>query len=519
MGRGVGRALAAPCCWPCSGRWPAPRSPTRSCRCRWRRRRRTTRRSPARGSWGSARCWRWGSARRRLGCRTAAAAGWLGLAAIALATHGFRRGHAVPGPGRAGADARRGRADRRGDERTAAGPDPRAHAAARCAGRSRVVCLVRLALARARVRGRGVGPLPGWGRGAVALASLLPAWLTFRWVEEPLRRSTLHVRRPRVTLAAGLAGPAAVVGVGIALSAGIASPPALAAADGGRGAGARAHGKLQRSATALRPRPRDAGADRGRAYCDGCLVASARRRRPLASTATATPRRPSCCSATRTPCSTSRRWCRSRAARLAPRPPRQGRVPAGARAGAVSAHATREPRLRQVARVRAGADRAGRAPGARRRRLVGPLHRARRRPEARPRREHARAGRRLRADARATARRGRAGRGAHRRAATAVEHPRRASRARCGSSAAAPSRAARRWRGRSRSATPSHASRGRDRRPTNQFCLRDVCPAVVGNVLVYRNSGHITASYMDTMRPWLERTLRETTARSAAIAR
>ena len=55
--------------------------------------------------------------------------------------------------------------------------------------------------------------------------------------------------------------------------------------------------------------------------------------------------------------------------------------------------------------------------------------------------------------------------------------------------------------------------------PTNQFCLRDVCPAVVGNVLVYRNSGHITASYMVTMRPWLERTLRETTARSAAIAR
>ena len=33
----------------------------------------------------------------------------------------------------------------------------------------------------------------------------------------------------------------------------------------------------------------------------------------------------------------------------------------------------------------------------------------------------------------------------------------------------------------------------------------DLCPAVIGDVLVYRNSGHITASFMATMRPWLER--------------
>ena len=43
---------------------------------------------------------------------------------------------------------------------------------------------------------------------------------------------------------------------------------------------------------------------------------------------------------------------------------------------------------------------------------------------------------------------------------------------------------------------------------TSQFCLARTCPAVVGDVLVYRNSGHITASYMKTMTPWLARRVR-----------
>jgi hypothetical protein len=45
---------------------------------------------------------------------------------------------------------------------------------------------------------------------------------------------------------------------------------------------------------------------------------------------------------------------------------------------------------------------------------------------------------------------------------------------------------------------------------TDRFCLPDLCPAVVGEVLVYRNSGHVTASYMKTLAPWLERRLRRT---------
>ena len=116
------------------------------------------------------------------------------------------------------------------------------------------------------------------GRALVALLSLVPAWLTYRWIETPLRHSTLHVRRPWTTLAAGLAGPAAVVGIGLALSAGLSSPPALAAAEA---VGAPALGRqLQRSATALRPRPRDASADRGHAFADGCLVEEGEVRSP-----------------------------------------------------------------------------------------------------------------------------------------------------------------------------------------------------------------------------------------------
>jgi hypothetical protein len=44
--------------------------------------------------------------------------------------------------------------------------------------------------------------------------------------------------------------------------------------------------------------------------------------------------------------------------------------------------------------------------------------------------------------------------------------------------------------------------------PAPRFCLRDLCPAVIGNVLVYRNSGHVTATYAATLAPWLARRLR-----------
>jgi hypothetical protein len=43
--------------------------------------------------------------------------------------------------------------------------------------------------------------------------------------------------------------------------------------------------------------------------------------------------------------------------------------------------------------------------------------------------------------------------------------------------------------------------------PTDEFCLPQLCPAVIGDVLVYRQTGHITATYAATLAPWLERRL------------
>ena len=43
--------------------------------------------------------------------------------------------------------------------------------------------------------------------------------------------------------------------------------------------------------------------------------------------------------------------------------------------------------------------------------------------------------------------------------------------------------------------------------PTDVLCLEDLCPGVIGDVLVYRKSGHLTASFAATMGPWLGRRL------------
>jgi hypothetical protein len=43
--------------------------------------------------------------------------------------------------------------------------------------------------------------------------------------------------------------------------------------------------------------------------------------------------------------------------------------------------------------------------------------------------------------------------------------------------------------------------------PIGMFCPRDLCPAVIGNVLVWRSSAHMTATYSATMSRWLERRL------------
>ncbi|MGH3489127.1 MAG: acyltransferase family protein [Actinopolymorphaceae bacterium] len=43
---------------------------------------------------------------------------------------------------------------------------------------------------------------------------------------------------------------------------------------------------------------------------------------------------------------------------------------------------------------------------------------------------------------------------------------------------------------------------------SDYFCLDGTCPAVIGNVLVYRQGTHVTKTYVDTLAPALERKLR-----------
>ena len=278
---------------------------------------RTTPRSGGRGSSGSARCWRCCRARARRGPRghrrppngpladrndrcLARPGGYRRF------RHLFWRRDAVPRPGGAGADARRRRRDR--GRCAAAAADVPADAVAR----ARVLCVVRVALAGAGVRRRGRRRAR---RALVALLSLVPAWLTYRWIETPLRHSTLHVRRPWTTLAAGLAGP----GGGGRHRARAVGRPLLAARAGGR-RGGRGAGARARSGPALRP-PRC-----GRARATRRPTAAARSPTAVCST-WASSRSPACvygdrrsrrrrssCSATRTRCSGSRRSRRSRGA-------------------------------------------------------------------------------------------------------------------------------------------------------------------------------------------------------------
>jgi hypothetical protein len=43
--------------------------------------------------------------------------------------------------------------------------------------------------------------------------------------------------------------------------------------------------------------------------------------------------------------------------------------------------------------------------------------------------------------------------------------------------------------------------------PTPVLCLEKTCPAVIGDVLVYRNGAHLTPTYVRTLTPWLGKQL------------
>jgi len=352
------------------------------------------------------------------------------------------------------------------------------------------------------------GPLTAAEGLAVIMASLVPTLFTHRWIEEPLRRSTAHLRRPRAILFAALAGPAAAVATGVALSAGVASPPALSASEA-EGAGQLVRtGSVQASARALRPPPKDASGDRGRPFDDGCLVAE----RETTS--------PPCVYGSRRSATTVVLFGDSHAMQLFP----------------ALEHVAKRRRWRLVILTKAGCP-----PSVVK--VVSPLSR-RAYPQCDDWREYALrrierterpflvlaagsahhrvllGGRRL--DSAAATRALAAGwipvlrrlRASGTEVVTMLDPPRvpfdvpacvsehldelgRCTFARAGAMA--------------RSETVSAAWRGvrgvRVLDATDQFCLGEVCPSVIGDVLVYRNSGHVTASFAATLAPWLDRRL------------
>ncbi|HEX3736810.1 MAG TPA: acyltransferase family protein, partial [Solirubrobacterales bacterium] len=109
------------------------------------------------------------------------------------------------------------------------------------------------------------------GLAAVAV-SWIPTQLTHTLIEDPVRRAPILARLPNRAIALGLACTAIALGVGIGLRA---AQPTLHTAPLSEVRGAAALGEQptpQETATALRPNPLRARADRSRAYYEGCMV-------------------------------------------------------------------------------------------------------------------------------------------------------------------------------------------------------------------------------------------------------
>ena len=116
------------------------------------------------------------------------------------------------------------------------------------------------------------GPLSVAEGIAVVVASLVPTIVTHHLVEDPVRRAKALVRVPARALALGAACMAIAVGAGLLLDS---AQPTLNTAPIAqvKGAAALPEQRLpQQSAEALRPNPLTAREDRGRAFYDGCLV-------------------------------------------------------------------------------------------------------------------------------------------------------------------------------------------------------------------------------------------------------
>lgn len=106
----------------------------------------------------------------------------------------------------------------------------------------------------------------------VVAASYVPTLATHRLVEEPFRRARVFVRAPRRALRLGFACTGTVMALGLVLQLTI---PAIPTAPKELVAGSKAldrGGDPPEKVSAVRPAPRKAKSDRGQMYADDCLV-------------------------------------------------------------------------------------------------------------------------------------------------------------------------------------------------------------------------------------------------------
>ena len=114
------------------------------------------------------------------------------------------------------------------------------------------------------------GPLSVAAGLAVVVASLVPTVITHHLIEDPLRRSKELSRLPNRALALGLGCMAIAIATGVVVEA---VQPTIKTANNVPGALALARQpKPQQSADAVRPNPLEAQTDRSREFTDGCLV-------------------------------------------------------------------------------------------------------------------------------------------------------------------------------------------------------------------------------------------------------
>jgi len=117
------------------------------------------------------------------------------------------------------------------------------------------------------------GPRLSVAAGLTAVAaSWVPTQLTHTLVEDPVRRAPTLRRLPNRAIALGLACTLVAVGVGIGLRAAQPSVRTAKISDVPGAAALPEQPTPQETAVALRPNPLKARADRGRSYYEGCMV-------------------------------------------------------------------------------------------------------------------------------------------------------------------------------------------------------------------------------------------------------